>query len=295
MPITLVTGVPGSGKTLYAVSKIDEAIKEGREVYSDIAGIESFEAVNKLPDDFEDWRELPEGVLIVLDEIHQRWPSTGRSGMSNNEIINDLDTHRHKGYDFILITQFPTKVHHEVRTNVSGHVHVVRSFGAQSAILHKWSEAQSNPTDKVARSNADTAPFRYPKNLYSKYKSATLHTVKFKMPAKFKFLFYFIIFLLCFISYFLFFSESALFASTSPPETVVSVDRGRGEEAKPQAATPPDTSVKNNVILGCISSDSDCYCYDTDHIPIQMDFFQCLTTMSKPIRYPMSIYGDRSR
>ena len=36
MPIKLITGQPGNGKTLYAVYLINEALKQGREVYTNI-------------------------------------------------------------------------------------------------------------------------------------------------------------------------------------------------------------------------------------------------------------------
>ncbi len=282
MAITLVTGVPRSGKTLYAVSLIAQALEEGREVYSDIDGIEAFEGVIKFDGD---WRETPHGSLIVFDEVHKRWPAAGQSGMSKDPIINDLDEHGHYGWDLVLITQWPTKTHFEVRTNVSRHVHVVRTMGAQSAVLYEWNQAQGSPDRRDTRDIADTTPFPYPKKLYDKYKSSTLHNVKFKLPAKLKLIFTLILSLLGFLFYLLFGSSSALFASeSSENQNSYTIAEVVSVEAKP---TPPPE--KPNVVLGCISSATSCLCYDTDSQPIDMSFYQCLDTMSEPLRFPMNI------
>jgi len=283
MSITLLTGVPRSGKTLFAVSQIVKALKEGREVYSDIDGIEQCEGVIPFSGD---WRDTPEGSLIVFDEVHKRWPSSGKSGMSDDQIIKDLDEHGHKGYDLILITQWPTKVHFEVRTNVSKHIHVVRTMGAASAALYEWNQAQSSPDKRENRDMADVTPFPYPKKLYSQYKSASIHNVKFKLPAKIKAIGVVIVTLLFIMYRLLFGSETALFADSSLPVAPDNVGGGVLAEAKP--ATPPI----NPIVLGCISSASDCICFDTNNTPIEMTFYQCLDTMAKPLRYPMVIKSD---
>ena len=62
--IILITGTPGSGKTLFAVSKILAWAKENkREIFADIDGL-SIDGIEKSP---EDWRETPDGSIVVYD------------------------------------------------------------------------------------------------------------------------------------------------------------------------------------------------------------------------------------
>lgn len=51
----LITGMPGNGKTLYAVDFIRKQLAKGRAVYSDIKGL-SLPGVQPAPDD---WRTHP--------------------------------------------------------------------------------------------------------------------------------------------------------------------------------------------------------------------------------------------
>lgn len=67
----LITGMPGNGKTLYAVDFIRKERAKGREVFSDIKGL-TIEGVQPAPDD---WRTIPNGALVVYDEAHKRFPS----------------------------------------------------------------------------------------------------------------------------------------------------------------------------------------------------------------------------
>ena len=78
--ITLITGTPGSGKTLRAMYLIKEALAQGRAVYTDIDGV-SLDGVTTVEMD-HDWRDTPEGSLVVYDEVQRRWPSTGKPGQA---------------------------------------------------------------------------------------------------------------------------------------------------------------------------------------------------------------------
>ncbi|MEM2002935.1 MAG: zonular occludens toxin domain-containing protein, partial [Candidatus Methanomethylicaceae archaeon] len=191
----LITGVPGAGKTLFAVSEILKVAKENerkaaageepRDIYTNIEGI-NIPGVTYTTE--RDWRTFPDGSLIVYDEAHQLFRATGRPGLSDDPIISDMDMHRHRGFDLWFITQFPTKVHHEIRNMVDEHYHLLRQFGAKQATIYKWPES-ADVKDPGARSVADTEFFRYPKECFQYYKSASVHTAKLRIPAKVKFLF----------------------------------------------------------------------------------------------------------
>lgn len=78
--ITLITGTPGSGKTLFAVTKILEYVKqnqklleqgkEPRMIYANIDGL-NIDGVEPAP---VDWRDTPDGSVIFYDEIQQLEP-----------------------------------------------------------------------------------------------------------------------------------------------------------------------------------------------------------------------------
>lgn len=64
----------------------------------------------------------PKGSLIVIDEAHKHfnardWNVTDKDGRNPNKLLGDwASTHRHLGYDLVLITQHIDKVDKQVRT-----------------------------------------------------------------------------------------------------------------------------------------------------------------------------------
>ena len=56
----LITGTPGAGKSLFAVSEIVKAVKDGRTVYTNIEGMD-LEGVFPLDD--KDWRNNDRSAL----------------------------------------------------------------------------------------------------------------------------------------------------------------------------------------------------------------------------------------
>lgn len=187
--ITLITGTPGSGKTLYAVSKILEYVeqnkrllekgKEPRMIYANIDGL-SIEGVEQAP---EDWRNTPDGSIIFYDEIQQLEPY--KKSRFDNQICDDLQIHRHTGHDIYGITQFPVLLHSNFKAVVGIHQHLHRGWGLSSATVFNWAycvDAPNAPSNKKLAEH--TFRFNYPKEIYKYYKSATLHTHKARVPKK---------------------------------------------------------------------------------------------------------------
>lgn len=279
----LITGVPGAGKTLFAVSEILKAVKDGRQVFTNIEGMD-LEGVFPLTG--MDWREYPDGSLIVYDEAHQIFRATGRPGLSNDPIISDMDMHRHRGFDLWFITQFPTKVHHEIRNMVDEHYHLLRQFGAKQATLYKWPESV-DVKDQGQRSVADKSVFRYPKECFKYYKSASLHTDKLRVPAKLKFMITVIVLLVSFVGYRL--VDAGGLASLQEPDngpTVVTSPAGPGGGA---AERPAGQGFSDYVLGGCISSARACQCYTTDLEPIPMEDHQCRNLSSQPLAMSLNL------
>jgi zona occludens toxin (predicted ATPase) len=95
-----------------------------------------------------------------------------------------METHRHTGHDLVFITQAPTFVHHHIRKLTGKHIHCYRAMGLKGCTLFKWDGVCDNPNGYHERKLADTERWTYPAELFQCYKSATVHTHKFKIPSK---------------------------------------------------------------------------------------------------------------
>lgn len=177
--IELITGVPGAGKTLYAIKRLMEYKKDNRLIFSNIDGLK-VDGVQPLK---KDWRDTPEGSVIIMDEAQRIWPSSGKTGISEKEDIRALDTHRHTGHDFILITQAPTLIDVTVRKFVGRHIHIYRGGGLNLVSLRIKDEVM-NVSDKRELRSATKETWKHEKKYYDLYKSASIHTVKKRIPKK---------------------------------------------------------------------------------------------------------------
>ena len=180
--MTLITGTPGSGKTLYAVTKILEEAKKGRLIFSNIEGLK-IDGVHPMPDDL-DWRNTPDGSLIVYDEAqqHDMFKNHGK-GNSKEPIVSDMEVHRHTGHDLWFITQHPRLITSHIRSLIGEHINVHRPYGAPIASAYRWGICEENPNTKTAQARSEAnykVPFK--KEVFQFYKSATVHTHKFRIP-----------------------------------------------------------------------------------------------------------------
>lgn len=180
--ITLITGLPGNGKTLFALHHVHaRASKEGRPVY--YLGIPELTLPWTQIDSADEWLSLPDGSIVVIDEAQSsgRFPKRGQSAQVP-AYVEQLAIHRHRGFDFYLITQHPLLIDHFVRRLAEDHFHLVRAFGTQSATVHKFPQVNDQP-DKT-RADSVRSQFVYPKEVFSWYKSAEVHTHKSKIPLR---------------------------------------------------------------------------------------------------------------
>lgn len=180
MPITLVTGLPGHGKTLYTIARFkDEAAKASRPVFhNDIKGlnIPGWQAWK-----LEDWQNLPAGAIMVVDEAQFSFPTRGRG--APDPWVERLTTHRHLGLDFVVITQNPMLLDSYVRRLVDRHFHVVRKFGTHSATIHEFPNGVKENVGS-SRDGSIRHEWRFPKDVFKMYESAELHTVKRRIPMR---------------------------------------------------------------------------------------------------------------
>lgn len=214
MSITLITGVPGSGKTLKAVwdhlrpyvGHVDvnvndkgEEIKIPSVVYTNINSLQieheliegggswTYDLKKKAwvyegnPMGLRNWHNWAKpGAKIFFDEFQKFWPPRA-NGAAVPPDIQALDTHRHMGVDFVVITQNCNNVDRHLLGLVDRHIHVRRVANMPLAVVYEWDHASRSLN---YRNSMSKSPWRYPLKAYKLYKSAELHTKqKRKVPS----------------------------------------------------------------------------------------------------------------
>lgn len=179
--ITLISGLPGNGKTLYALTTIKAfAEKEKREVF--YSGIKDL-LLPWTEIKPEEWESVPAGAIVVIDEAQFVFPKKP-NGASLPAFYTNLATHRHKGIDIYLITQDAALIDVFPRKLIGRHLQVVRKFGMASATIYEWSVVNLAPFSAASRKTAVILKWSFPKVAYGYYKSAEVHTHKRSIPAK---------------------------------------------------------------------------------------------------------------
>ncbi|PSJ79812.1 zonular occludens toxin domain-containing protein [Neisseria iguanae] len=182
--ITLITGVPGSGKTLYFVSELSKKVKneyKGKKIYID--GIPELKIeICSIPDgqtikNFNEWAPLPEnqgeeGALVVIDEAQRVFPPRSASS-APPALVEWLHVHRHAGVDIVLITQMPMRIDKQVRDLVGAHYHIHKTpIGVR--MIYFWDYCANNPKSEMK--NARPSVYKLDKKAFGLYKSAQIHT-----------------------------------------------------------------------------------------------------------------------
>jgi len=103
--ITIITGVPGAGKSYLAVSTAIDFKRKGRTLVHNLRG---FDGCNNSLDLLALALSPPSGSVIFLDECQDFIPAGSRI---DPRISHFFETHRHHGIDIFLITQDLKKVH----------------------------------------------------------------------------------------------------------------------------------------------------------------------------------------
>lgn len=292
--ITLITAVPGSGKTLYAITMIEEALKDNRLVFTNINGLvkDKFSNNHNLFDAPDDWRDTPEGSLVVYDEAQQEhlYPSNAQRGKVTDERLTAMETHRHTGHDLVFITQAPTFVHHHIRKLVGLHIHLYRSRGVQASSKYEWSHVCDSPNDRKEQTRADFSLWKFPKEFYSFYTSAVVHTHKFRMPKKLGILLIFIIMASVFVVYKLIsnqglasFSDSDDSFISEPVSSSVSVPLNVSDIYSWSLANPA------TIVSGCIGNrdNNKCQCFNSEGKTLIMEHAACLSVLDS--LYPIQL------
>lgn len=189
MPVNILLGVPGSGKSYEAVAfHIIPAIEDGRKVvtnlplnvqhFKDVYGQDKADLIrlitptaqNSIPfkslEDYQDdWKnEKGQACLFVIDECHRPLPL----GSTDKKIEDWFAEHRHKGHDVLLITQSYGKISKPIR-DIIHIVYRVRknvALGSSSSYVRKVQ-------DGLRGEVVNTAIRKYDPKYFPFYKSHT--------------------------------------------------------------------------------------------------------------------------
>lgn len=288
--ITLITGAPGAGKTNALVSLLAE-LAEGRALY--VSGIPDLQVPHVVLDDPTKWHDVVEdGGAVVIDEVQRVW-RPNRSKISDD--IAALETHRHRGIDFFIVTQGPNLVHQNVRALVGRHVHL-RDTGITGRWWYEWPECCDNVT-----SGWKQAPLKKHYSLDKKaqalYTSASKHVKPIRSFPKVLLLLVAVlvgIAVLGWRTYDRFAPRMAEAQTLGQPKPATAASASTAAPAGPVvAASAPVVAPAASAprMAGCIAMRKRCECIDTDGLVMTVELSRCELDAGRggaTIPYPMA-------
>lgn len=208
MAVVLITGVPGSGKSLYALKLVQEMSKKGLEKAQEPRPVTFYNYDGIDQDKFTLKTGIPCYIgniellkndkaveeftnphdIIVIDECQKFWRQR-QAGTFVPKFVQSLEEHRHHGVDIFFITQDPMLIDVNIRRMAERFIAINRPFGFNYCRIFEYASYQRDPFNTfVAKGANSTKNWKYDKSLYELYKSAQVHTVKSRIPKNLVFL-----------------------------------------------------------------------------------------------------------
>ncbi|BBH12977.1 zonular occludens toxin domain-containing protein [Chromobacterium haemolyticum] len=186
--ITVITGGPGMGKTSLVVSMImDDPHLQNRPIFT--MGINDLLLEHIPCPPVKEWTEMrvsdedetlmlpyftfPPNAVVIVDEAQRVYRARG-NGTKVPDHVAALETHRHGGIDFILMTQGPSLLDSNIKVLAGRHLHILKTKLGLRKIV-EWPSIH-NPQSSADINSGITKPFVLKKKAFSKYKSSEVHT-----------------------------------------------------------------------------------------------------------------------
>lgn len=181
------TGQPGHGKTLHAIDKLLEFKEQGRIVYA--CNVRQFDyektgVLEMTPEQFKDWMTfLPDGAVALVDEAYEHGMLPKRPpGAKVPDHVEQLAKHRHRGLDFIFVSQSPDKQCDQfVHDLIERHIHVRRKFGSKWVQLREFDRFEANAERALPIVNRNVHLLKGKRSVGT-YKSTELDTTERRIP-----------------------------------------------------------------------------------------------------------------
>lgn len=173
--ISLITGLPGSGKTsLMVYMLMTRADLKNRPLYVD--GIPELKIPTMdIPDgeSMQTWHNwAPAGSVLVIDEA-QRIFRPRPAGAKVPDYIQELETHRHRGIDIFVMTQHPRLIDVNLRSLIGEHRNISRTMLGFKRVSY-WQKC-ANPESRNDVAEAKNSIYIPKKAAFGMYKSAEEH------------------------------------------------------------------------------------------------------------------------
>lgn len=280
--ITLVTGVPGAGKTSFAVSELLRSDKRKLTFGCPVKGIEELENP-----EFENLKNC----CVLVDEAH----TIMGTGMQN--LVNFLTVHRHNNLDFVLTTQDFSLLNRKVLPLVGRHYHLSLTPLGERRLL-TW-DRYGNPRSKSDVAAATTQMVSVDRTNWDKFDSVTNgaempEVRKSKKPKIYFVVFALLIALLGSLMYFGSFSSVGSYYNHTVeiPEESADLKQEAQEEKQdfrsenfnlpkisesplPQPLPQPlPEKSEDDEIVGCVKSEKTCNCYNSkaQKVAVTLDY-----------------------
>lgn len=186
--IYLTTGANGAGKTLLTLKDVrEQQLKENRPVYYDGFQMDEAKAAEFgwKPFDPPKWQDLPDGSILLWDECQRHMPA-GATVKNEPQWLRDIAQFRRaRGFDMWLVTPHPSLISTTVRRLIespSWHRHIKRTLGADVVSEIKFNSPDLRCESPGAGERGEVKMRPYPKEVYSWYRSASIHTAKRRIP-----------------------------------------------------------------------------------------------------------------
>ncbi len=291
--LTLITGTPGAGKSLYSVWELarkvpGSTIESGNEAVPRrlLSNVKDLLVEHEQigAEQLNTWHEWAKpGDVILYDEVQEVWRPRAM-GTNVPPCIAALETHRHKGVDIILVTQHPMLVDPNIRRLVNQHLHL-RRLAKTVAMVYEWDHC-ANPGQ--VKSALQSKVWFHPKQAYKLYKSAQLHT---KPVTRVPRLLYVALLALAGLGVIAPMAYGRIASRFEAPQaTTPAAATGNPTKAAQEAASglvpPPDPAQPGNpvqaaALLGCIASKTSCRCWESSGQMATVTAAQCMEEVSR--------------
>jgi hypothetical protein len=246
--------------------------EEGRAIFCN--GIPDLKITHLELEEPHNWMTaVPDGSVIVIDEVQRIWRPAG-SGSAVPPSIEALETHRHHGIEFIVMTQHPNLMHANVRRLVGRHIHL-RDLGFLGRHWYEWPEAANPESWKNALVKKR---FKLPRKAFRMYKSASLHVKPIRSVPRALIMFAICVPLLGYMGYRVYSRISSFTDGKETKSIDAAVGKSKGEvkkldladvtAAKPRKVLPVADALQleqeqpKRLLVGCINQGARCECID---------------------------------
>lgn len=304
MTISIYTGTPGAGKTAMAVAELLDV--KDRPIF--VWGIPDLKIPHEVCPPVVEWTTriknvedetqerpvftFPPSALVLIDEAQNVFRPRG-AGSKVPDHVAALETHRHGGIDFWLITQHPRLLDSNVRELCGRHVHIRNT--ALGRMLYEWPEA-ADPKSKTERDISASRRYTLPKKVFGLYKSSSLHIKQSRRLPNGAYILIVAVLLACYFGYSVYRNLSAIKEGKSglPGQTTVqpggvsapTVDPVRAyvSSFQPRVGDYVHTAQVYDgltqprrvpVPAACVATETRCRCYTQDATPYKLAESDC--------------------